>query len=304
MELPVRFEIEVELNSMIFEYVVAFEFPDGFKEHRVLEEKLSSGGRTIYTRTGAQVSLAKSGPAQDGDANFRIDWHLVALPIVQERSQTDPIFVFKQWLNRMLILSPIPGRITGESSDETLAPNIDVGNFGDWFAGLLAYAPAAYSRIDEYLRHIMPDLKDIRNPASGKDSRSLVVQFESNGSSLNVPFEELSDGEKCFMICALVVASNAAYGPLFCFWDEPENHIGISEVGHLVTALRKAFSKGGQFIATSHNPEAIQRFSDDNTLFLERKSHLEPTVVRALSQLQVHGDLVDALIRGDVEASA
>ena len=148
----------------------------------------------------------------------------------------------------------------------------------------------------------MPDLKDIRNPASGKDSRSLVVEFRSDVSSLSVPFEELSDGEKCYMISALVVASNAAYGPLFCFWDEPENHIGISEVGHLLIALRKAFSQGGQFIATSHNPETIRRFSDENTLLLDRKSHLEPTVVRALSELTVHGDLIDALTRGDVEA--
>ena len=66
-------------------------------------------------------------------------------------------------------------------------------------------------------------------------------------------------------------------------------------------ALRRAFQSGGQFIATSHNPEAIRRFSDENTLFLQRKSHLEPTVVRPLSELQISGDLVGALVRGDVE---
>ena len=66
-------------------------------------------------------------------------------------------------------------------------------------------------------------------------------------------------------------------------------------------ALRRAFQSGGQFIATSHNPEAIRRFSDENTLLLYRKSHLEPTIVRPLSELQVSGDLVGALIRGDVE---
>jgi hypothetical protein len=72
-------------------------------------------------------------------------------------------------------------------------------------------------------------------------------------------------------------------------------------VGHFVLALRKAFQTGGQFIATSHNPEAIRSFSDDNTLLLYRKSHLEPTIVRRLDDLHVSGDLVDALIRGDVE---
>ncbi len=31
-------------------------------------------------------------------------------------------------------------------------------------------------------------------------------------------------------------------------------------------SLRKAFHSQAQFIMTSHNPEAIRRFSDDNTL--------------------------------------
>jgi len=98
-----------------------------------------------------------------------------------------------------------------------------------------------------------------------------------------------------------VLAANDAQGPLFCFWDEPDNYLALDEVGHFVLALRQAFQSGGQFIATSHNPEAIRRFSDENTLLLYRKSHLEPTIARPLSELQVTGDLVGALIRGDVE---
>jgi ATPase subunit of ABC transporter with duplicated ATPase domains len=147
----------------------------------------------------------------------------------------------------------------------------------------------------------MPDLKDIKNPVVGKDSRSLVVQFSNDQGSMNISFEDLSDGEKCFMVCALVLAANRAYGPVFCFWDEPDNYLSISEVGHFVLALRKAFQSGGQFIATSHNPEAIRRFSDENTLVLYRKNHLEPTLVRPLKELQVNGDLVGAMVRGDLE---
>ena len=52
---------------------------------------------------------------------------------------------------------------------------------------------------------------------------------------------------------------------------------------------------------TSHNPEAIRRFSEENTLVFYRKSHLEPTVVRPARELQIGGDLVGALVRGDVD---
>jgi predicted ATPase len=311
-DVPIRFEIEVELNASVYEYAIAFELPEGFKELRVLEEKLAVDGKPIYTRAQAQVHLSRRQGAITAadymkEAQFLIDWHLVALPIVQEQSQKEPLPIFKRWLARMLILGPVPSLIKGDSNQETLQPNVQVTDFAAWWSGLLASAPAAYSKIDSYLKQLMPDLKDIKNPEAGKDSRSLVVQFSADrGSpltleSLIVPFEDLSDGEKCFMICALVLAANDAYDPLFCFWDEPDNYLALSEVGHFVVALRKAFQSGGQFIATSHNPEAIRRFSDENTLLLHRRSHLEPTIVRKLGDLQFSGDLVGALIRGDVE---
>src|SRR5208282_4042437 len=98
-DVPMRFEIEVELEAKIYGYSVAFEFPEGFKELRVLEEKLAVDGKPVYTREMAQVHLAKTG--QDKEAKFLIDWHLVALPIVQEQSPKDPLFIFKQMLARM-----------------------------------------------------------------------------------------------------------------------------------------------------------------------------------------------------------
>jgi hypothetical protein len=103
------------------------------------------------------------------------------------------------------------------------------------------------------------------------------------------------------MICALVFAAKNAYGPVVCFWDEPDNYLALDEVGHFVLALRKAFQSGGQFIATSHNSEAIGHFAEENTLLLYRRSHLEPPIVRPTSELQISGGLVSALVRGDLE---
>ena len=297
-DVPIRLEIEVALGARIYQYTLSLELPDGFKELRVLEERLAFDGTPIYTREKAQVHLARAG--QEQEAKFLIDWHLAALPIVQESSPNDPLFIFKRCLARMLVLRPVPSLISGDSEEEQLQPNAPVTDFGAWFSGLLTHYPAAYSRIDQYLRQLVPDLKDVQNPLIGRDSRSLTVQFSDQDATLSVPFRDLSDGEKCFMICALTLGANEAYGPLICFWDEPDNYLALSEVGHFVMALRRGFQSGGQFIATSHNPEAVRRFSDENTFLLARKSHLEPTTVRPLSQV-LKGDLVSALVRGDLE---
>jgi AAA domain, putative AbiEii toxin, Type IV TA system len=297
--LPMRFEIEVELESKVFAYSIAFEFPVGFKELRVFEEKLSVDKKTVYSRELAKVHLSKW--AVEKEANFFIDWHLVALPIIQQQTEKDPVFFFRQWLSRMLILRPMPSMITGQSQEQTLQPDARVIEIGSWFAGLMAHAPSSYSRVFDYLKEVMTDLDDITNPAVGAESRSLFVQFSSNQRSVRLPFEDLSDGEKCFMISSLVLAANRAYGPLLCFWDEPDNYLAPSEVGHFVVALRKAFQTSGQLIATSHNMETIRRFSDENTLVLYRNSHLEPTLVRLLEETHHSGDLVSTLVRGDLD---
>lgn len=295
-DVPIRFELEVLIQDEVYLYSLALELPQGFKEMRVAEERLSRGGVDIFARDTAQVVLSKP-----SDARFIVDWHLVALPIIQQHSESDPLYIFKNWLARMLILAPIPSQITGDSVGDTLMPDKQCSNFGAWFAGLLANSPSAYAHIDTFMRQVMPDFKDIKNPITGKDSRSLTVQFQQDKASLNVAFEDLSDGEKCFFIGAVVLASNEAYGPIFCFWDEPDNYLSLEETGQFVMALRRSFQSSGQILVTSHNPEAIRQFSTENTLLLGRHSHLEPTIVRPLADVTVNGNLVDALIRGDVE---
>ncbi len=298
-EQPIRLELEVELNKQLYSYVIAFELPAGFKEMRVMEESLSVASKPLYTRAVAKIQLARAG--KEEAAVFSLDWHLVALPTIQTR-ENDPLFVFKTWLSRMLILRPSPSLIRGESYSETFQPDSQVSDYGAWFTAVLANAPAAYSQIADYLTQVMPDFKAITNPLVGTEARRLLVQFESGNESFQLPLEELSDGEKCFAVCALVLAANTTYGPLLCFWDEPDNYIGTSEIGHFALALRRAFQTGGQFIATSHNAETIRRFSNENTLLLSRRSHLEPTIVRLVSDLEPEllGELINSLTRGDL----
>ncbi len=287
------------LDDRVFTYVLALELPEKFKELRVSEEQLTVAGNPVYSRKEAQVTLHIS--PENREAQFLVDWHLVALPVIQEQSETDPLRLFKTWLAHTIILAPIPSLMTGDSKGGTLEPNRDCSNFADWSLGLLSRYFAAYTPVEQHLREVMPDLKDFLNEPTGKDSKSMIIRFERDKARLSLNFSELSDGEKCLFLCSVVLAANKAYGPMFCFWDEPDNYLSLSEVGHFLVALRRSFEHGGQLLATSHNPEAIRKFSDENTFLLHRNSHLEPTQVRLLSDVSVSGDLVNALIRDDVE---
>lgn len=295
--VPVRFELEVLLDEKLFKYVLALELAPKARELQIFEESLSIAGSLVYSRQGAMVSLS------DRQAStFSVDWHMVALPIIQDQTEGNPAQRFKTWLAQMMILAPVPCLMGGDSNgDDTLEPERNGANFSAWFSSLLSQYPAAYTNIASWLQQVMPDFHAVKNTLVGKEGKSIVVQFASNGANFEIAFDDLSDGEKCFFLCAVVLAANEHYGPLFCFWDEPDNYLSLSEVGHFVVALRRAVLRKGQLLMTSHNAEAIRKFSEDNILVLDRKSHLEPTLLRKLADLGMKGDLVSALILGDVE---
>lgn len=261
-DIPMRFEIEVSLGGRLFHYVLALELPERFRELRVLEERLEVDGEPIYSRQQAQVSLRLNTPHK-GEANLDIDWidrNVLALPLIQDPTAAGVLTQWRQWLAHMVILAPVPQLMTGESQGESLAPLENGGNFAEWLTGLLAQYPSAYNTIYEYLKQAMPDIGEFKNTPLGKDTKTLVVRFDSDNARFEPNFDDLSDGEKCLFLCAVVLASNKAYGPIFVFWDEPDNYLALSEVGHFIMALRRGFDKGGQILVTSHNEETIRCF--------------------------------------------
>lgn len=298
-QVPIRFEIEVLLEKKLCKFVLALELPETFKELRVAEEQLVVDGQPIYSRKQAQVAL-HAGPTTS-EAKFLVDWHLIALPVIQRQSDKDPLNLFKTWLAQTIILAPIPSLMRADSTTGTQEPKRDGSDFGEWFYSLLSRFPAAYSPTKEYLQQLMPDFRDVKNDVVGKDIRSMLVEFQRGSDEMTIAFSDLSDGEKCFFLSAVVVVANRFYGPLFCFWDEPDNYLSLSEVGHFVVELRHTFERTGQILMSSHHPETIRRFAEENTFVLTRKSHLEPTRIRTLGELSVSGDRISALIRGDVD---
>ncbi len=292
-----RIEVDASLRSGIRAvYSLALELPAGFRELRVADESLTADGVEVYRRTLAEVTLTRGLGKQ---TSFPIDWHQVALPTIQEPSPEHPLAEFRRWLRELLVLEPVPSRIGGESTVGTLSPDRTCENFAAWFREVTSQYPAAYTPFHAYLQAISPDLQSVQNRAVGAEARSLEFLYGGNGGRLTVPYGDLSDGEKCVAIAALVAAICEAVSPPVCLWDEPDNYVGIAEVGHLVMSLRRRLRDGGQFIATSHNAETIRRFSNENVLLLDRASHLEPPRLRPAVELGLKGDLADLLSRGD-----
>jgi ABC-type polar amino acid transport system ATPase subunit len=297
---PMRFEINATLGQRQFTYAVAFEWPPDFYEARVVEETLLKDGHSVFTRQQAQVHLP-------GEADFLLDWHVFALPVINEKPSEHSIQDVKAFFASMILLAPIPQMIEGFSEEPATELDPSASNYAACLRAMLQKKPKAYSEFDSFVKSVLPDFSSIENVDRGKEGGSqLIVTFEQPLQHLTLPldFDVLSDGEKCLLVSAYIAAANAVRSPtdvpVVCAWDEPDTHLSLSEVGHFITAIRKMSNSGGQFIATTHHPEAIRKFSDDNTFVLARKSHLEPTVVKLLNKFNYTGDLIHALIRDEI----
>ena len=292
---PIRFELEVLLQGRHYIYSLAIELPPNFKEMRILQEKLSMDGSELFSREHALVVLQQ----KNRESKFSLDWHLAALPIIQTNGDTDPISTFRSWLGQTVILAPSPDAMSGDSIGESLIPNSTASNFASWFSGIISHSPSSYSEFERYLQQVLPDLIQVTNPSTGSQTRSLSILFQNSNSKFECSFDALSSGERIFFLCAALLAANKAYGPFLCFWDEVDAHLAPSEVGFMITCLKQSFQWQGQLMVTSQNVEAIRHFTEDSTFVLQRLSHLEPTQLRILSELEQKGNLLEALIRGD-----
>jgi ABC-type cobalamin/Fe3+-siderophores transport system ATPase subunit len=292
---PMRFELEVTLTGRRFKYAVSLEWPAGFREARILDESLFVDGNAIFTRHQAQTQLS------DG-ATFGIDWHVVALPVINERPGETAIQDIKTFFATMILIAPIPAKMTGYSDEPSAELQYDAANYASCLRSLLDQRPRVYGEFESFVKSVVPDFSSIENVDRGENGKQLIVQFEQADPqrTLSIEFKSLSDGEKCFFLSAYIVASNNVGSPVFCMWDEPDNHLSISEVGQFITGLRRMTNRCGQFVATTHHPETIRKFSDETTFVLSRSSHLDPTVVRRLADLEYGGDLIHALLRDEI----
>lgn len=292
---PMRFEVDANLSGKQYKYAVSFEWPPNFREARILDESLSVDGQSIFSRQQAETCVSPS-------ESFGIDWHLVGLPIINLRSGDRAIQEIKNYFATMILVAPFPKRMTGFSEEPTLELCEDAANYAACLRALLGQKPAAYGEFETYVKSYIPDFSSIEQVERGESGTQLMVKFAQQNPprELSVEFQALSDGEKCFLLSAYIIASKSLGAPVFCMWDEPDNHLSLSEVGQFITGLRKMTNRGGQFLATTHHPETIRRFSDETTFVLTRRSHLEPTIVRSLADFPGHGDLINALIRDDI----
>lgn len=278
-----RFELDLEREGRLYQYCLALELPERFTRLRVFEESLTCDGERLYGRAVAQVSLGGSG------CGFLLDWHQFALPMIQDKAGNDRIANFKKVLMGMVLVSPMPNVMGDTLSGVGSYLKMDASNLADWMSECQLSAPGSYTMIVERLKDgIFSDLVGYEFAKENEDDpRRLTLIFKKEGLGIvRSRFGTLSDGEKC-EILSTVIGVKASLGMCdFCYWDEPDNFLAISEVRMLISSLRTDFERAkGQYFFSSHSLQALDAVPFEKVKVFMRDSHLESTYLRDVKEL-------------------
>jgi predicted ATPase len=299
MHKAIHLETTVTLAEQSYEYILEVELPENFSQPRIRQESLKVNGKTNFYREGGKIQLGKT-------AEFTLDWHHVCLPLISTRNDDEPIARFREWLGSIIVLSPAPGYFATASKKESPYLKREATNTLDWVRHQLAVYPALYTKIADFMSLRMPDFNNFRFETTGKDEKELVFKFSDEGKKdLELNFQQLSDGEKIYFLTATVLAAITNENPAICFWDEPDNYVSLPELSHFITACRKAFENSkvnSQVLMSSHNPRTINEFSEHNTYFISRKSHLHPARLEKIADKEyLSATFVDAYENGELD---
>lgn len=288
-------QLEVEIAKRIFKYDLTIDYVEKHFIFIVKKESLCVNDKQIFSRKENITNFS-------GDAKFSLDWQHIALPLISTRRSNEPTAIFRDWLKSIIILSPYPKDFLNKSQNEDSKLKKDGSNIIDFSRWLLTDF-SLYSNIMNYLKSKMPDLETFKLNNTGKDEKELVFEFSIKSRKQEFNFSQLSDGEKIFFLAATILAAQKNTPNLLCLWDEPDNFIGLKEMNGFIMEFRKAFEDtSSQLIMTSHNERAINRFSNHNTFVLSRNSHLAPTKVKVLKDIEyLSSTVTDAFENDELE---
>jgi energy-coupling factor transporter ATP-binding protein EcfA2 len=275
-----EFELGVIAEGHSFKYLLHIEQVASYEKPRIIRERASCDGRSLFDRNLEGVRFSKTGGTQTG---FPLDWRQAALASIQPAGDRREITLLQDALSNLLILRPNPRTMEKESKSESKRPDLYLNNLTSWYRSL-SLNQEWTDNVRDSLREVWPDFKFFRLEDVGLNAKALQLRFEgSNGHKSGVlSFDALSDGEKALVGLYMVRAALATEVAQTILIDEPDNYVGLPELQPWVLSLRELLDKNHQAIAISHHPEILSNAGEDFGRYLWRDNHTSPTRIGPL----------------------
>ncbi len=278
-----RFEIDIEIDDALYEYRVQFECDKKSRIPAMLTEFLVRDGKTLIARDHGLVA-------------FYSDFSppVAAFPLPPSQSAVAALYIgqgsveispFVTYLQRSIIVRPIPRLILNEARIRDFKPTTYFENFVGWFWQQMGDGRFS-TIISDLLRQVWADLSFLRLEPIGKAVALSVVFTRSDRTygDLSIDFEELSDGERMLVVLYCLVAYQRITGPMFVIIDEPDNFLSLQEIQPWILQMLEDRPDDGQLILVSHNSEIVDLMGSKRISYFDRQGHDSATKVHLITE--------------------
>jgi predicted ATPase len=275
-----EFEVGVTADGHAFEYVIHIEQKASFEKPRIVMERATCDGRSLFERDLEGVRFHKMDGTQAG---FPLDWRQAALASIQPKGSVREIAILQEAMAKLLILRPNPRGMERESKGQSKHPDLHMRNLTSWYRSL-SQDQDWTDALRELLQDVWPDFRSFKLEDVGLNTKALQLRFGgSNGSKAGVLFfDQLSDGEKAIVGLYMVRAALSTGAVQTVLIDEPDNFVGLPELQPWVLSMRELLDEDHQAILISHHPEILSAAGEDSGRYLWRDNHTSPTRIGRL----------------------
>ena len=278
-------ELDVDAAGCSFHYRLEVEHEGDSTGPRIVEEYLVGDGKTLSRFDRGTAQLYKDDGSEG--PTFGVDWKMSVLArVAGQRREYALLTAFKDALSEVVVCSVDPSCLRALSSGEEPSLSRHAENFVDWYRYVLERDPRSISRHIEAMAGPIDGLEGIDLAEVGPDARVLHLDFSTAGGRYQIPFDELSDGERAlFVLYAFRQVTGRRSSGVRLFIDEPENYVPLPEVQPWLMALVELCEETpSQVVISSCHPESIDYLGPDHGLMLRREAS-GVTRVRPIAEL-------------------
>lgn len=275
------FELDVHGETGLFSYKLVISHNPDIKKQRIELEHLFLDGKPLFEFKQGEVQLYHDDHTPGPKYSF--DWSVSALATIGPRHDNKNLSWFKEWADKLFIISLQPKSMTSETEEESDWLDRDGTNFASWYRYISQEHQDKIFQLTQQLRETIPGFHAFKLEQAGKH-RILKVGFtgeDENASPIYFDFEQLSDGQRVMIVLYSLLLG---LQDLACtvFIDEPENYVSLPEIQPWLMELSDACGEGfPQAVLISHHPELIDYLGPESGKWIERDP-LGPTRVKKL----------------------
>ena len=261
----IRFELDVEIESSIYKYLLVIGIRGTSFPSRIREESLYKNNERLIESKGKEIISAE-------------DDEVTRFNSIRSSINRYGSFIaddFLQYLRALLIARINPYIMDSNIANTNTEIDADFSNFAEWFAHLNEKNRRELSVFEKTMRDIMLGYDYFKIEQAGQ-AKLLQFEFENKANKKTpIPYylNELSEGQKV-LIALYTLVYCAPENSLICI-DEPENFLALPEIQPWFDALYdQCAERNLQALLISHHPKIINLLASDSGYWFSRENNL------------------------------